>query len=102
MQLKSRSLLLAGAALTSACELPTGTLPNNIPGPFRVQVQNASYPVINNLYMNLFVAGGGDQHLFVGPVGNPTFNLDLVNGAIGRNGLLRARIGGEVCDGPCF
>lgn len=47
--------------------------------------------------MNLFAAGGGDQHLFVGPVGTPTYDLNLFSGAIGKN-VIRARIGGEVSD----
>lgn len=45
--------------------------------------------------MNLFEAGGGDEHLFVGPVGTPTYDLNLFSGAIGK-GAIRARIGGEV------
>ncbi|KAM7210406.1 WSC domain containing protein [Rhypophila decipiens] len=91
---RALSGLLAGAALASACTLPTTPLSNTVMDNIRVQVQNASYPQVNNLYMNLFVAGGGDQHLFVGPVGNPTYDLHLYNGAIGR-GTIRARIGGE-------
>ncbi|KAK3319130.1 carbohydrate-binding WSC domain protein [Apodospora peruviana] len=94
MQFKSLSGLLAAAAVTSACTLPTSTISNTFAGPIRVQVQNASYPAVNNLYMNLLAAGGGDQHLFVGPVGTPTYDLDLTAGSIGH-GVIHAVIGGE-------
>ncbi|KAK0701971.1 WSC domain-containing protein [Lasiosphaeria miniovina] len=97
MQSKVVSALLAGAAVASACVIPPGTLSNTITTPFRVQVQNASYPEINNQYMNLLAAGGGDQHLFVGPVGVPTYDLTLLNGVI-THGDIRAVIGGEFSD----
>lgn len=45
--------------------------------------------------MNLLAAGGGDQHLFVGPVGVPTFDLSLTEGAL-QHIDIRAVIGGEV------
>ncbi len=91
--------LFAGAAVTSACTIPTTTLSNNIAYPFRAQVQNASRPEVHNQYMNLFEAGGGDRHLFIGPVGVPTYDLTLVDGVINHvpDGV-RAVIGGEVCD----
>src|SRR4051794_21074371 len=41
------------AALASACTIPTTPLSNTITKPFRIQVQNASYPAVNNLFMNL-------------------------------------------------
>ncbi|KAK4100774.1 hypothetical protein N658DRAFT_507454 [Parathielavia hyrcaniae] len=96
---RSISALLAGAAVTSACTIPGGTLPNNIAEPFRAQVQNASRPDVHNKYMNLLEAGGGDHHLFIGPVGVPTFDLTLVDGVINHvpNGV-RAVIGGEFSE----
>lgn len=97
MNRRTLSALLAGAAVTSACTIPTTALPNNIAYPFRAQVQNASRPDVHNLYMNLFEAGGGDRHLFIGPVGVPTYDLTLVDGVINHvpDGV-RAVIGGEV------
>lgn len=87
--------LLAAATITSACILPTTPLTNTNDGPFRIQLQNASYPQVHNQFMNLLAAGGGDQHLFVGPVGIPTFDLSLSAGAI-EHISIRAVIGGEV------
>lgn len=94
---KALPALLAGAAVASACTIPTEPLPNTITYPFRAQVQNASRPEVHNKYMNLFQAGGGDQHLFIGPVGVPTYDLTLVDGVINHvpSGV-RAVIGGEV------
>ncbi|KAK4033004.1 WSC domain-containing protein [Parachaetomium inaequale] len=91
------SALLAGAAVSSACTIPTEPLGNNIAYPFRAQVQNATRPEVHNLYMNLLEAGGGDRHLFIGPVGVPTYDLTLVDGVINHvpNGV-RAVIGGEI------
>src|SRR4051812_34576997 len=100
-QSKVVSAMLAGAAAAAACTIPSGTLSNTITSPFRVQVQNASYPAVNNLYMNLLAAGGGDQHLFVGPVGVPTYDLTLIDGAITHTGI-RAVIGGEVMNPDRF
>lgn len=97
MQRKAVSALLAGVAMTSACTLPTDSLSSNISYPFRIQVQNASRPEVHNLYMNLYQAGGGDQHLFIGPVGVPTYDLTLVDGVINDVAKgVRAVIGGEV------
>jgi len=95
MQRKVISALATAAVVSAQCEIPTTPLSDTILSPFRVQVQNASYPQVHNSYMNLFEAGGGDQHLFVGPVGTPTYNLVLRDGVIGR-GELNAVIGGEV------
>ena len=95
MPAKSVTGLLLGAAVTWACTIPGDTLSNTITQPFQIQVQNASQPAVHNKYMNLFQAGGGDQHLFVGPVGTPTFDLTLVDGVITHGGI-RAVIGGEV------
>ena len=86
--------VLASAAAVSACTLPTTPLSSTM-GPIRVQIQNTSHPEVHNYYMNLFQAGGGDQHLFIGPVGVPTYDLVLRDGVIGR-GVLNAVINGEV------
>lgn len=86
--------LLALVAGASACTIPTTPLSNTITTPFRIQVQNASYPAVNNLYMNLLEAGGGDKHLYIGPVGTPTSNLVLTQGVI-EQGVVHAVIGGE-------
>ncbi|KAK4144516.1 WSC domain-containing protein [Dichotomopilus funicola] len=89
--------LLASAVTASACTIPTDPLDNNIAYPFRAQVQNATRPEVHNKYMNLFEAGGGDRHLFIGPVGVPTYDLTLVDGVINHvpDGV-RAVIGGEI------
>lgn len=92
-----RILLLALIAGASACVIPTTPLSNTITTPFRIQVQNASYPAVNNLYMNLLEAGGGDKHLYIGPVGTPTSNLVLTGGVI-EQGVVHAVIGGEHSD----
>lgn len=92
------SALLAGAAVSSACTIPTTPLDNNIAYPFRAQVQNITRPEVHNQYLNLLLAGGGDHHLFIGPVGVPTYDLTVVDGVINHvpNGV-RLVIGGEVC-----
>ncbi|KAH8893886.1 WSC-domain-containing protein [Thozetella sp. PMI_491] len=97
MQRRSISTVLLWAALASACTIPGGTLSNTITQGFQVQVQNASQPDVHNQYMNLLVAGGGDQHLFIGPVGTPTFDLTLVNGVLTHGGI-HAVINGEFSD----
>jgi hypothetical protein len=74
--------------------IPSTPLSNTIDYPFRVQVQNASVPAVHNKYMNLKQAGGGDHHLFIGPVGTPTFDLKLNQGMLQWNNI-RAVIGGE-------
>ena len=69
------SALLAGAAVTTACVLPTDTLSNNIPNGFGILIQNPEFPAIHDQYIMLEPAGGGDMHWFVGgspPVLNPS------------------------------
>lgn len=90
--------LVAGAAFASAqCTIPTTPLSDDIPSHFRIQVQNASRPEVHNKYMNLFEAGGGDQHLFIGPVGEPTYDFTLVDGVVFNvRKNIRLVIGGEV------
>lgn len=96
MQFNIVSALLAGAAtVNAACTIPDTPLSNTIDYPFRVQVQNASVPAVHNKFMNLRQAGGGDHHLFIGPVGTPTFDLKLNQGFLQWNNI-RAVIGGEV------
>jgi kremen protein len=98
--MKSSLVLLSlSAGATLACDLPATPPPNTITTPFRVQVQNASHPEVHNKFMNLLPSGGGDQHLFIGPVGDPTFDLTLIDGVITHVGTptVRAVIGGEVC-----
>merc|ERR1712144_115813 len=89
VQIMQRISLLALIAGASACVIPTTPLSNTITTPFRIQVQNASYPAVNNLYMNLLEAGGGDKHLYIGPVGTPTSNLVLTGGVI-EQGVVHA------------
>lgn len=86
---------LSAAAVVSACTPPTDSLSNNIPTGFGIQVQNASVPIIHNRFMNLWSAGGGDQHLYLSPAGDAAFNLTLVDGVISR-GIIHAVINGEV------
>ncbi|KFA80054.1 hypothetical protein S40288_10666 [Stachybotrys chartarum IBT 40288] len=88
------STLLVCLGVAAACTLPGDVLPNNITEGFAIQVQNASYPVIHNRLMNLWAAGGGDQHLYLAPAGTATNNLTLVNGVITRSNI-RAVINGE-------
>lgn len=87
--------LLAGAAVTTACVIPTDTLSNNITDGFGILIQNPAFPVIHDRYMNLDPAGGGDQHLFLNPVGDPTFNLVLNQGILEQD-IIHAVINGEV------
>ena len=95
--------LLAGAALTTACTLPTDTLSNTITDQFAVLIQNPAYPVIHNKYMNLEPAGGGDQHLFLAPAGLSYTQLVLSSGVLTTGAqtmnvptIVHAVIGGEV------
>jgi hypothetical protein len=90
------STLLAVAAVTRACVIPPGTLSNTITAGFGILVQNPAFPVIHDRYMNLDAAGGGDQHLFLDPVGVRTFNLVLNSGVLAQ-GIIHAVINGEVC-----
>src|SRR3569833_775335 len=91
--------LLSGAAAVSVCTLPTDPLPNTITSPFSVQVQNISYPDVHDFYMNLLQAGGGDQHLFIGPVGVPTKDLTLNQRSLTQSNK-HANNNGEVCTAP--
>src|SRR6187402_3027663 len=100
-KLVSIQRLLGLVGIASACTIPTTPLSNTITKPFRIQVQNASYPAVNNLYMNLLEAGGGDKHLYIGPVGTPTFDL-VLNGGVIQQGVVRAVIGGEVFSPSTF
>lgn len=90
------SALLAVATVTTACVIPPGTLSNTITTGFGILVQNPAFPVIHDRYMNLDAAGGGDQHLFLDPVGARTFNLVLNSGSLAQ-GIIHAVINGEVC-----
>lgn len=87
--------LLGAALVVSACTPPSGSLSANITKGFGIQVQNASYPDIHNRMMNLWSAGGGDQHLYLSPAGDAANNLTLVDGVISR-GIIHAVINGEV------
>ena len=93
------ALALLGAVTgSSACTIPAGPpLSRNITQGFRVQVQNPAYPIIHNRFMNLWLWGGGDQHLFLSPYGQDTSDLILTNGVIEWvPGGVRAVINGEV------
>ncbi|KAK0627438.1 hypothetical protein B0T14DRAFT_423928 [Immersiella caudata] len=100
MHFKSISSVVAGAALASAqCAIPGAPLPASIAAPFRLEVQNITRPDVHGTHMNVYEAGGGDQHLFIGPVGNLTHDFTLVNGVINwLPGGVRAVIGGEFSE----
>ena len=90
--------LLAGAA--TACTIPSGPpLSNTILTGFGIQVQNKTQPQVHNKFMNLLEAGGGDKHLFIGPVGVERHDLTLINGVIAYQAQ-RAVINGEVRTRP--
>lgn len=89
------SLLLLVTGVTAVCPIPAIYIEPTITRPFAIQVQNASYPVVHNRLMNLWQAGGGDQHLYLSPAGTPTSNLTLIDGVITRLPI-RAVINGEV------
>lgn len=99
MQLNMLLSLLAGA-LASACDIPDGpVLSNNITEGFGIRVQNPEFSVIHNRYLNLDLNGGGDQHLFLSPAGNYSFDLTLKNGVMqwfGNSITVFAVINGEV------
>ncbi|KAK0714533.1 Alpha/Beta hydrolase protein [Lasiosphaeris hirsuta] len=98
------------------CNIPGGGLSATIWAPFRIQVRNISRPEVHNKFLNLLMAGGGDRHLYIDPVGEPTFDLTLVDGVInwitgapvcGRQG--RGLLGGDAwlslyqgCEGVSF
>lgn len=86
---------LLGAVISTACVIPPDTLSNNITTGFGILIQNPAYPVIHDRYMNLMPAGGGDNHLFLDPVGNPTFDLVLGQGVLEQD-VIHAVIDGEV------
>lgn len=95
--------LLLFISFASTCTPPTGPLTPTFPAPFSIQVQNITYPQINNRFLNFWQAGGGDQHLYLSPAGTPVANLSLENGILQRapDGVLqklivRAVINGEV------
>jgi hypothetical protein len=95
MQRLFLSALLAGATITLACDIPTDTLSNTITDSFGILIQNPAFPVIHDHYMNLDPAGGGDQHLFLNPVGDAHFDLVLTQEVLGT-GIIHAVIDGEV------
>ncbi|KAH7313707.1 hypothetical protein B0I35DRAFT_513330 [Stachybotrys elegans] len=82
------------AGLGLACTIPDLPIPNTITDPFRLQVQNATVARVHNKFTNLVASGGGDQHLFIDPVGTPTSNFTLSQGVIQWQNV-RAVIGGE-------
>ncbi|KAK2001543.1 hypothetical protein LX36DRAFT_628643 [Colletotrichum falcatum] len=86
--------IISAAGGGSACVPPTEPLSNNILEGFGIQIQNVSIPVIHNRYINLWSAGGGDQHLYLSPAGDSAFNLTLVDGVISR-GISHGVINGE-------
>ncbi|TVY28792.1 WSC domain-containing protein [Lachnellula hyalina] len=90
-------LLAAAAVVTSACNIPTTSLSSNITGGFGILIQNPAYPVIHDRYMNLAVAGGGDKHLFLSPVGDYAFDLDLNTGFLEQD-IIHAVIDGEYSE----
>ena len=86
---------------TEACVLPSPSSSNTITTPFAIQVLCPESPVIHGRRMNFWPAGGGDQHLYLGPTaGNPISNLTLMDGVIttslGGGPTIRAVINGEV------
>lgn len=93
--LNSIVVFLVCVTLISACTIPTTPLSNTISTGFAIQVQNASFPVIHNRLLNLWSAGGGDQHLYLSPAGDAVSNLTLVDGVITRLPI-HAVINGEV------
>lgn len=92
----SLAVFLGALATALACDIPGDTPSNTIAEGFAIQVQNASYPIIHNRMMNLWPAGGGDNHLYLSPAGDAASNLTLADGVINR-GIIHAVINGEVC-----
>src|SRR5690242_18935099 len=89
------SALLAYATVAAACTLPTTPLSNTITTGFGILIQNPTFPVIHDRYMDLNPAGGVDKHMFLSRVPEPAFDLVLTQGAIAQ-GIIHAVIGGEV------
>ncbi|KAK7914001.1 carbohydrate-binding WSC domain-containing protein [Apiospora marii] len=87
--------LSAGVAL--GCEIPAEAPSKNIPGGFSIQIQSPDFPAADGHYMNTWLWGGGDFHLFVSPAGNTTDTFTLVDGVITYplDPIRRAVINGE-------
>lgn len=81
--------------MISACVIPPDALSNNITSGFGLLVQNPAFPSIHNRYFSLLVAGGGDKHLFLAPVGDVPSDLVLTQGVLAQ-GIIHGLIGGEV------
>jgi hypothetical protein len=95
MRLSFFLVFLAGAAITTACLIPPETLSNTITDSFGILIQNPAFPVIHDRYFSLLVAGGGDKHLFLDPVGDRASDLVLNQGVVAQ-GIIHAVIDGEV------
>lgn len=94
------SALLQTAA-AAACTIPTAPLSANITQGFAVQVQNPAFPEVHNRLMNLWSAGGGDQHLYLAPAGDRASDLTLIDGVLTKatvSPVIRAVINGEVSE----
>ena len=89
------SSVLLVAALASSCEIPEEPLSNTITEGFGIRVQNPAFPIIHNRFLNVWEAGGGDQHLYLSPAGEYAFDLTLNEGVLQRGGI-SAVINGEV------
>ncbi|KAF4122246.1 hypothetical protein GMORB2_7238 [Geosmithia morbida] len=85
-------LLVLG--LAAACDIPGTPLGDNITEGFGILVQSPDYEVVNNRFLNLWSAGGGDQHLYLSPAGDSVFDLVLNQGFL-QTGALTAVINGE-------
>ncbi|KLU86952.1 hypothetical protein MAPG_05959 [Magnaporthiopsis poae ATCC 64411] len=89
---------LLQTAVAAACTLPTVPPPVNITRGFAVKVQNPKFPEVHNRLMNLWSAGGGDQHLYLAPAGDRASDLTLINGVLTKatvTPVIRAVINGE-------
>lgn len=86
-------------SLTSACTKPTTKPTIDNSRPFGIQINSKQYPAIHNKNMNLWAAGGGDQHLYLSPAGAAAFNFQLNDGSITQN-QIRTVINGEVRPSP--
>lgn len=81
--------------LVLACTKPTTKPVIDNSRPFGIQINAKQYPAIHNKNMNLWAAGGGDQHLYLSPAGSPAFNLQHIGGAI-TQAQIHTVINGEV------